>query len=214
MVRFTRFHEKYVSVFLYLVAFLCNELLKNRTDARNENICIFSKNGLFNSQSFMAIGGKVVRCSYRLIPFVAKNRSNSFVAKEQVDRNFFSTRCKLNLSLCLIISPLRHVPRSAKTIDLIHKNQRRTLDDEAETFYALVSVRLYDAFTTLCSTSAESDHDERDESLEIRGLRSQISKLLANSTQLILELRDQLPLSLFASTMIVSVPRSFACVTM
>lgn len=124
MVRFTRFHKKYVRVFLYLVAFagtmeppsvrsktfgtgcfLCNAFLKNRTDGRNENICIFSKNGLFNSQSSMAIGGKVVRRLYRLIPSVAKNRSNSFAGKEEIDRNLFSTRRKLNLSLCLIISP-------------------------------------------------------------------------------------------------------------
>lgn len=124
MVRFTRFHEKYVRVFLYLVAFagtmeppgvrskafdtdcfLCNAFLKNRTNGRNENICIFSKNGLFDSRSFMAIGGKVVGCSFRLIPFVTKNRSNSFVAKEEVERNLFSTRCKLNISLRLIIPP-------------------------------------------------------------------------------------------------------------
>lgn len=117
MNRFTRFHEKYVRVFLYLVAFagtmeppsvrskafgtrcfLCNAFLKNRTDGRNENICIFSKNGLFNGQSFMAIGGKVVGCLYRSIPFAARNRSNSFVAEEEVERNLFSTRCKLNLS--------------------------------------------------------------------------------------------------------------------
>lgn len=57
MVRFTRFHKKYVRVFLYLVAFagtmeppsvrsktfgtgcfLCNAFLKNRTDGRNENV--------------------------------------------------------------------------------------------------------------------------------------------------------------------------------
>lgn len=41
--------------------FLCNAFPKNRTDRGNENICIFSKNGPFNSQSFMAIGDKVVR---------------------------------------------------------------------------------------------------------------------------------------------------------
>lgn len=124
MVRFARFHEKYVGVFLYLVAFagtmeppivrskafdtgcfICNAFLKNRTNGRNENICIFSKNGLFDSKSFMAIGGKVVGRLHRLISFATKNRSNSFVAKEEVDGDLFSTRCKLNPSLRLIISP-------------------------------------------------------------------------------------------------------------
>lgn len=106
MVRFTRFHEKYVSVFLYLVAFLCNEFLKNRTDGRNENICIFSKNGLFNSESCMAIGGKVVRCLYRLIPFVAKTDQIRSLRKKRLTE--ISSRLDVNLIFpCVWLYPHR-----------------------------------------------------------------------------------------------------------